>query len=135
MKLEFINHDDLLSASTTILNATNIKIDCIEYEPRGEAQWIFGEEWSPSTPDGPAECEWCGWVCDNCQEFPTDDDWDDPDAPPKMEFCPHCGKKMTVCKVEEPQRGFRLPSPVPITENIEKKVEEANIDYDAGLWD
>lgn len=102
---------------------------------RGEAHWVFDGEWSPSTPDGPAECEWCGWVCSNCEEFPTDDDWDDPEEPPKMEFCPHCGKKMTVCKIEEPKRGFRLPSPVPIAKNIEEKVEEANLDYDAGLWD
>ena len=64
------------------------------------AQWIFADEWIPSSPDGPAECQWAGWICSNCGSFPTDNaDWDDPQEPPKLKFCPNCGSPMTVCQI------------------------------------
>lgn len=105
---------------------------------RGEAHWVFGEEWSPSTPAGPAECEWAGWVCGNCQEFPTDDDWDDPDAPPKMEFCPHCGYKMlgaeTVSRVSAP---FGKPVKIAVEKSMEdiKNKDDANKTLADLIWD
>ena len=58
--------------------------------PTGE--WIWEEEWSPSIPMSPRECQYAGWVCSRCHEFPTDDEWDD--EKPTFNYCPNCGAKM-----------------------------------------
>lgn len=105
---------------------------------RGEAHWVFGEEWSPSTPAGPAECEWIGWVCGNCQEFPTDDDWDDPDAPPKMEFCPHCGYKMLGSEaVSRVSTTFGKSVKIAVEKSMEdiKNTDDENKTFDELIWD
>lgn len=61
---------------------------------RPQSVWIWHEEWTPSSPSGPAECDSAGWVCNNCGQYPTEDYvdlWDDPDKKPNMKFCPNCG--------------------------------------------
>lgn len=138
MKLEFTNYDDKLGFRVSVQNAESLVIDGKPYKCQKEARWFFEEEWSPSTPDGPAECEWAGWVCGNCREFPTDDDWDDPDAPPKMEFCPHCGYKMhgsaAVSRVSTP---FGKPVMIAVEKSMEdiKNTDDENKTFDGLIWD
>lgn len=60
-------------------------------------QWEWFEEWNPSTPDHPRECEDYGWRCSKCKTALEDvvgGIWDDPDEEPKLKFCPNCGAKM-----------------------------------------
>lgn len=62
---------------------------------RGEWEWF--EEWNPSTPDHPRECEDCGWRCGKCKTSLEDvvgGYWDDPTEKPKLNFCPNCGADM-----------------------------------------
>ena len=62
---------------------------------RGEWEWF--EEWNPSTPDHPRECEDCGWRCGKCRAALEDmvgGYWDDPTERPKLNYCPNCGARM-----------------------------------------
>lgn len=64
-------------------------------EPRLQGEWIWEEDWLSSTPDNPAECQYAGWVCSQCHEFPTEDDkWSCEDSKPQLDFCPNCGTRM-----------------------------------------
>lgn len=56
---------------------------------RGEWEWYDEEIGSPLEGVGR---EW-GWRCSNCKTV-LPDDFDDPDNPPGMRFCPWCGAKM-----------------------------------------
>lgn len=57
--------------------------------------WKWEEDWTPSTPAGPAECNYAGWICSECEESPDEyTDWDDPDEKPTYKCCPNCGAKM-----------------------------------------
>lgn len=61
------------------------------------AKWKWYEEWLPSTPEHPAECQEAEWICSNCESFISDEIggyWDDIENPPKLKYCPHCGAKM-----------------------------------------
>ena len=64
---------------------------------RKEADWEWFEEWSPSTPEHPRECDDCGWRCGKCK-IPLEDMvggyWDDAFEKPKLSYCPNCGAKM-----------------------------------------
>ena len=57
---------------------------------RGEWEWYDEEVGSPL--EG-IEREW-GWRCSKCKVV-LPDDFDDPDNPPAMRFCPQCGAPMT----------------------------------------
>ena len=57
---------------------------------RGEWEWYDEEVGSPL--EG-IEREW-GWRCSKCKTV-LPDDFDDPDNPPAMRFCPWCGAPMT----------------------------------------
>lgn len=74
--------------------ATVLEVDlCLAKE--GEWEWF--EEWSPSTPEHPRECDDCGWQCGKCKTALTDavgGYWDDPLEKPNLNFCPKCGAKM-----------------------------------------
>lgn len=62
-------------------------------------RWEWFEEWYPSTPDSPIECEDCGWRCSECQTALEDmvyGIFDDPYDVPKLKFCPNCGAKMDL---------------------------------------
>lgn len=81
------------------LLAENIVNDLIEngvtIRERGEWEWF--EEWSPSTPEYPREIDNCGWRCNKCKialEDSVGGYWDDYEAKPTIEFCPHCGADM-----------------------------------------
>lgn len=57
---------------------------------RGEWEW-FDEE--HGTPIDGCDRDW-GWRCSCCKDT-LNDEYDDPDSPPKFNFCPNCGAQMT----------------------------------------
>lgn len=62
---------------------------------KGEWEWYDEEIGSPL--EG-VEREW-GWRCSKCKVV-LPDDFDDPDNPPAMRFCPSCGVALTDEAVE-----------------------------------
>ena len=67
------------------------------YRKQSVGEWEWFEEWSPSTPDHPRECDDCGWRCGKCKTALEDivgGEWDDPDKKPNLNFCPECGACM-----------------------------------------
>lgn len=54
-------------------------------------KWEWFEE-KHGTPIDGYDYDW-GWHCSNCKAE-LSDDYDDPDTPPKMRYCPNCGAKM-----------------------------------------
>lgn len=63
------------------------------------AQWEWFEEWSPSTPDGPAEVDDCGWRCSHCKtalEDCTSGYYSEYENKPNLKFCPKCGAYMDI---------------------------------------
>lgn len=58
---------------------------------RAEACWEWFDEETGNPLDG-YEREW-GWRCSACGHV-LPDDYDDPDTPPKMNFCSNCGADM-----------------------------------------
>ena len=65
--------------------------------PVVHGRWEWFEEWYPSTPDHPMECEDYGWRCGECKTSLEDmvgGCWDDSDDEPKLNYCPNCGAKM-----------------------------------------
>lgn len=94
---------DLKSNETIIGGCTTVDeivtaLKSLKEHKKGE--WVWEEEWTPSTPAGPAECDYAGWVCSECGEFPEASaavgflEWDDPDEKPTYKYCPNCGIKM-----------------------------------------
>lgn len=94
--------NDLKSSETTIGGCTTVNEIVIalnslkEREKQGE--WVWEEDWTPSSPAGPAECNYAGWVCSECGGFPDEKqkyaEWDDPDEKPTYKHCPNCGIEM-----------------------------------------
>jgi rubrerythrin len=69
------------------------------YRKQIEGEWEWFEEWNPSTPEHPRECDDCGWRCGECKTALADivgGYWDNPDEKPNLNFCPKCGAKMKV---------------------------------------
>lgn len=71
------------------------------------SKWEWYEYWAESTPDYPRECEKAGWMCSACGIDLADYligaigelvYVDNIDVPPKIKFCPNCGKPMEVGK-------------------------------------
>ena len=65
--------------------------------PVKHGRWEWFEEWLPSTPDHPAECQDCGWRCSECKTVLEDivgGYWDDIDREPMINYCPNCGAIM-----------------------------------------
>lgn len=63
------------------------------------SEWVWYEEWSPATIDGPAECIDAGWYCKNCFWSPNQEldlYFDNPEEKPKFNYCPNCGADMTT---------------------------------------
>lgn len=63
-----------------------------QVERVGRAEWEWYDEEIGSPLEG-VEREW-GWRCSKCKVV-LPDDFDDPDNPPAMRFCPNCGAPMT----------------------------------------
>lgn len=70
-----------------------------------ESYWYWWETWSPSTPEHPRECEGRGWKCGHCgidlKEYLEDNlsesmYLDNPELPPKLKFCPACGRQTFI---------------------------------------
>lgn len=73
--------------------------NAIEISRVRHGRWEWFEEWNPSTPDKPTECEDCGWRCGECKTALEDmvyGIFDDPDDEPKLKFCPSCSAKMDL---------------------------------------
>ena len=73
------------------------------FAPVRHGRWEWFEEWNPSTPDHPRECEDCGWRCGKCKTALEDvvgGYWDNPDEEPKLRYCPNCGCRMDGCDDE-----------------------------------
>lgn len=88
-KPKYLSREDTL----TVLNS----IPTIDAVPVVHGRWEWFEEWLPSTPEHPAECEDCGWQCGRCKntlENMVGGYWDDPCEKPKLKYCPNCGAKM-----------------------------------------
>ena len=62
-----------------------------DVEEVNHGKWEWFEE-KHGTPIDGYDYDW-GWHCSNCKAE-LSDDYDDPDTPPKMRYCPHCGAKM-----------------------------------------
>lgn len=72
------------------------QIPVADVAPVRHGQWEWFEEWFPSTPDHPTECEDCGWRCSECKTALEDivsGYWDDI-IEPMINYCPNCGAKM-----------------------------------------
>lgn len=72
-------------------------IDEIESVPAADVEEVKHGKWEwfeeeHGTPIDGYDYDW-GWHCSNCKAE-LSDDYDDPDTPPKMRYCPHCGAKM-----------------------------------------
>ena len=105
---EYINKEDILrgidSAVMWNLPVSTLYKDIEEIELADVSQvqhgrWEWFEEWSPSTPDHPRECEDYGWRCSRCKtslEAIVGGYWDNPDDVPEVKFCPNCGAKMDL---------------------------------------
>jgi transcriptional regulator with XRE-family HTH domain len=80
--------------------------------PDNVGTWEWFEEWNPSTPEHPRECEACGWRCGKCKTALEDvvgGYWDDPEEKPNLTFCPACGvrmKELESMKEESPHEAF-----------------------------
>lgn len=84
--------DEIDNCIAEIINAPTI-----EATPVVHGRWEWFEEWSPSTPDAPRECESAGWRCGRCKNALEDmvgGYWDNPDEEPNLNYCPNCGAKM-----------------------------------------
>ncbi len=58
---------------------------------RGKWEWYEEEHGNPI--DG-YDTDW-GWRCPECM-YTLSDEYDDPDLPPQIKFCPNCGAKMDL---------------------------------------
>ena len=70
--------------------------DAIEIYRVRHGRWEWFEEWNPSTPDNPTECEACGWRCGECKTALEDmvyGIFDDPDDEPKLKLLPKLWRK------------------------------------------
>lgn len=69
--------------------------NCDYFKPlRHTTYWVWYEDWTSSTPDGPTECLDAGWYCSNCKWSPNqefDIEFDTPEDKPKFKYCPNCG--------------------------------------------
>lgn len=65
-------------------HAANVREDV-----QGEWEWF---EEKLGTPIDGWDLDW-GWRCSRCKDT-LNDEYDDPDSPPKFNFCPNCGARM-----------------------------------------
>lgn len=77
-------HDPKVDIALNAVPAANVREDV-----QGEWEW-FDEE--HGTPIDGWNREW-GWRCSCCKDT-LNDEYDDPDSPPKFNFCPNCGARM-----------------------------------------
>lgn len=69
------------------------KLPAADVAEVNHGKWEWFEE-KHGTPIDGYDYDW-GWHCSNCKAE-LSDDYDDPDTPPKMRYCPHCGAKMDL---------------------------------------
>ena len=96
-------HPDVGNPFPDGVDAIDIKdVDAIpaaDVAPVRHGRWEWFEEWNPSTPDHPIECEDYGWRCSECKTALEDlvyGIFDDPDEELKLNYCPNCGARMDL---------------------------------------
>lgn len=97
-----IDFEELQKAITKILVDAIEVLLVMRYATRDAMEvvherWEWFEEWNPSTPDHPRECDDCGWRCSRCKTALADAVgvyWDNYFEEPKINYCPNCGAKM-----------------------------------------
>lgn len=79
----------------------------VDATPTIHGKWKWYEEWSPSNPNGPAECQCAGYECSVCgislSEYLSEalgeiiyaDNFEET---PQIACCPSCGAVMEVSK-------------------------------------
>lgn len=75
---------DMVMNDIDEIPAANVREDV-----QGEWEWFDQER---GTPIDGWDREW-GWRCSCCKDT-LNDEYDDPDSPPKFNFCPNCGARM-----------------------------------------
>lgn len=86
-------HDPLCATLMWLADAPTIDPESL----RPQSVWEWFEEWSPSTPEHPRECDDCGWRCGRCKAALEDvvgGYWDNFYEEPKLTYCPNCGARM-----------------------------------------
>lgn len=86
------------------------KFPTVDAVPVVHGRWMWNEDWTPSTTDNPAECQYAGWECSNCKidladylSFTIGEILyvDDQERPPQIKVCPNCGAHMDLPEEEE----------------------------------
>ena len=99
LRIESLLDSDVLRASKTASVIYDQIMYDIEHIPAADVaevnhgKWEWFEE-KHGTPIDGYDYDW-GWHCSNCKAE-LSDDYDDPDTPPKMRYCPNCGAKMDL---------------------------------------
>lgn len=79
----------------------------LDATPTIHGKWKWYEEWSPSNPNGPAECQCAGYECSVCgislSEYLSESlgeiiHADNFEETPQIAHCPSCGAVMEVSK-------------------------------------
>lgn len=84
-----LGYRDAFDCLDEIDAAPTIDAEPVREDIRGEWEWFDEERGIPV--DG-WDREW-GWRCSCCKDT-LNDEYDDPDSPPKFNFCPNCGARM-----------------------------------------
>lgn len=95
--IRVVNGQSSLTMTRSSLIDSISKLPAADVSPVVHGRWEWFEDWYPSTPDHPMECEDCGWMCGECKTALEDivgGCWDDPYDEPKLNYCPNCGAKM-----------------------------------------
>lgn len=74
-----------------VRKATIDNIPAADVAPVVHGKWEWFEE-EHGTIDTGWDRDW-GWRCSGCKDT-LNDEYDDPDNPPKHKYCPNCGAKM-----------------------------------------
>lgn len=87
--------ETVTSGHTTVDEIVTALKTLKERKKKKQGEWVWEEDWTPSTPAGPAECNYAGWVCSECGKFSDEyADRDDPNEKPTYKHCPNCGIEM-----------------------------------------
>ena len=94
--LHRFNIDDMMNVNGTLISLNDARnvisnAPAADVAPVRHGKWEWFDE-DVGTPVSGYEREW-GWRCSGCWTVLCDD-FDNPDYPPKINFCPECGAQM-----------------------------------------
>jgi rubredoxin len=91
---------DAMSNAADLIESLQAQLDAT---PTIHGKWKWYEEWSPSSPNGPAECQCAGYECSVCgislSEYLSEAlgeiiHADNFEETPQIAHCPSCGADM-----------------------------------------